>query len=385
MHLLLFEWNALMQRDLETVLHSLHITFYRLSYNFSNIHEDDFFCARFENHLKCHHYDAVISFNFFPLTASVCYKHHIKYISWCYDSPVRVLPYDTFRFPTNFIFMFDKKEAAFYRSLGFDNVYHMPLAVNVSRMKRLKSAIGLKSAICDLSFIGNFHSSNFLDFIAPLPAYYRGYLNALTKAQQNLWTYYLPDDFFHPAFMDTLNSYYKQYMSDPDYSISREDFSFLFGKYITETERISYLSVLSKFFNMNLYSNNCPEQLTHINHMGTADYYTDMSRIFALSKINFNLSFYCIRSGISLRILDILAAGGFLLTNYQEEFPDYFDPDNDFVLYTDVKDAVEKTAFYLKHDELREKISSSGQKRTWETFSYETQLKKIFTTAGLIN
>lgn len=81
MHLLLFEWNALMQRDLEDVLHSLHITFYRFSYQFSNIHEDDFFCSRFENHLKTHNYDAVISFNFFPLTAAVCHKYDIKYIS----------------------------------------------------------------------------------------------------------------------------------------------------------------------------------------------------------------------------------------------------------------------------------------------------------------
>ena len=384
MHLLLFEWNALMQRDLEDVLHSLHITFYRFSYQFSNIHEDDFFCSRFENHLKTHNYDAVISFNFFPLTAAVCHKYDIKYISWCYDSPVRVLPYDTFRFSTNYIFMFDKKEADSYRSLGFDNVFHMPLAVNVSRMKKLKDTLTSARPVCDLSFIGNFHNSNFLEFIAPLPAYYRGYINSLTKAQQNLWTYYLPDDFFHPAFMDTLNSYYKQYLNDPSYFVGKEDFSFLFGKYMTETERISYLSILSKFYKMNLYSNSCPGQLTNIHHMGTAAYYTEMSRIFACSKINFNLSFYCIRTGISLRILDILAAGGFLLTNYQEELSGYFDLEQDLSLYADIEDAVEKTAFFLKHDDLRKQIALSGQRRAWEHFSYETQLEKIFTTAGLL-
>lgn len=384
MHLLFFEWNALMQHDLEAVLRSLNITFYRFSYNFLNLHEDDFFCTRFENHLKNHHYDAVISFNYFPLVASSCYKYDLKYISWCYDSPVRIIPYDTFRFPTNYIFMFDKKEAAGYRSLGFDNVYHLPLAVNVSRMKSLRDSLSLEPPICDLSFIGNFHTSNFTDFIMPLPKYYRGYLNALIKAQCNLRTCYLPDEFFTETFMDTLNSYYSKCLDDPSYSVSKENLSFLFGKYVTETERISYLSILSKFFDMNLYSNKCPEQLANIKHMGTASYYTEMSRVFALSKINFNLSFYCIRTGISVRILDILAAGGFLLTNYQEELADYFDLEKDFVLYESIEDAVEKTAFYLKHDDLRKRISSSGQKRTWENFSYEIQLKKIFTTAGII-
>ena len=82
--------------------------------------------------------------------------------------------------------------------------------------------------------------------------------------------------------------------------------------------------------------------------------------------------------------MDILAAGGFLLTNYQEELSGYFDLEQDLALYADIEDAVEKTAFYLKHDDLRKQIALSGQRRAWEHFSYETQLEKIFTTAGLL-
>lgn len=381
MQLLLFEWNGLMQRDLEDVLDDLHISYFRFSYCFDDIHKDDFFCSRFENHLKCHAYDAVISFNFFPLVAEACYRHGIKYIAWCYDSPVRVIPCDTFAYPTNYIFMFDKKEANEYRSKGFDTVRHMPLAVNTKRVRQLMKELGTpRQYKYDISFIGNMPKGNFLSFVAPLPAYYRGFLSALATAQPMFRNYYLPDDYFTPELLERLNECYKEYHS----SISKENLSFLFGKYVTENERLNYLHALSQRFDMHLFSNTCPEQLTNIHYHGTARYYTEMSQIFAESRINFNSSLYSIRTGISLRLLDITAIGGFLLTNYQEEILDYYVPDRDLVIYTSIEDAVAKADFYLKSDSLREKIALSGMEVTQNCFSYEKQLAQMFHTAGLV-
>lgn len=381
MQLLLFEWNGLMQRDLEDVLDRLHISYFRFSYSFDDIHNDDFFRIRFENHLKCHSYDAVISFNFFPLVAEACYNHGIKYLAWCYDSPVRVIPCDTFAYPTNYIFMFDKKEAQEYRNKGFDTVRHMPLAVNLYRLQQIAAKLGTNRHYkYDISFIGDMHKGNFLTFVAPLPAYYRGFLSAMATAQPMLRNYYLPDDFFTPELLEHLNECYKEYGS----SVSKENLSYLFGKYVTETERLNYLYALSERFDMHFFSNTCPEQLTNIHYHGTARYYTEMSQIFAESRINFNSSLYSIRTGISLRLLDIMAIGGFLLTNFQEEILDYYVPDRDLVIYTSIEDAVDKADFYLKNDSLREKIAASGMEITLNSFSYEKQLAQMFNTAGLL-
>ena len=43
-----------------------------------------------------------------------------------------------------------------------------------------------------------------------------------------------------------------------------------------------------------------------------------------------------IRTGIPLRVWDILGAGGFLLTNFQVELPDYFENGKDIVYYEDI-------------------------------------------------
>lgn len=41
-----------------------------------------------------------------------------------------------------------------------------------------------------------------------------------------------------------------------------------------------------------------------------------------------------IRTGLPLRIWDILGAGGFVLTNYQTEIPEYFEIGKDLETYT---------------------------------------------------
>lgn len=385
MQLMFFQWNGFMQKDLEDVFRSMHISYNRISYEFSDIHSDDYFTARFSAHLSCCRYDAVISFNYFPLVAQVCYEHNIKYISWCYDSPVRVTPFDSFAYPTNYIFMFDRREADDYRRMGYDNIYHLPLAVNSRRLKNLHiSNADRMKYMCDISFLGTFHNSNFTEFLNPLPDYYRGYMNSLLKMQIGLRGFFLPDELFTESLLETLNVHYKAYTNNPDYQVTKENLSFLFGKHVTETDRLISLSLLSKRFPLRLYSDTCPELLTSVEFMGTVDYGQEMNKLFRLSKINFNSSFYCIRSGIPLRALDILASGGFLLTNRQEELFDYFEDGKDLAVYDSIHEALEKSSFYLNHRDLRERIAESGREKALNLFSYEILLRKIFETADLI-
>ena len=67
----------------------------------------------------------------------------------------------------------------------------------------------------------------------------------------------------------------------------------------------------------------------------------------------------------------IRGCGGFLLSNYQEEFLDHFVPDEDFVYYEDFKDAYAKADFYLKNDTLRKQIALNGYEKVKKHFTYE--------------
>ena len=48
-----------------------------------------------------------------------------------------------------------------------------------------------------------------------------------------------------------------------------------------------------------------------------------------------------------------LLLGGLLMSNYQEDFYDWFVPCEDMVMYESVDDLVSKCRYYLKHDSER--------------------------------
>lgn len=79
----------------------------------------------------------------------------------------------------------------------------------------------------------------------------------------------------------------------------------------------------------------------------------EMPIIFHNSKINLNMTSKSIRSGLPLRIFDILACGGFVLTNFQTELPEFFRPQEDLVYYENLDDLAGKADYYLHHETQR--------------------------------
>lgn len=108
------------------------------------------------------------------------------------------------------------------------------------------------------------------------------------------------------------------------------------------------------------------------------DYERDMPVMFANSAINLNVTLRNIRTGIPLRVLDIMGAGGFLLTNYCPELNEYMTEGKDFVSYIDAGDCCEKAVYYIEHEAERKKIAANGHDRILDMFTYEHQIKKMF-------
>ena len=106
-----------------------------------------------------------------------------------------------------------------------------------------------------------------------------------------------------------------------------------------------------------------------------------MPKIFYTSKINLNITLRSILSGIPLRVIDILGSHGFLLTNYQMEFTQYFKNGEDIVWYESNEDMMDKISFYLSHDSERERIAHNGNLKAQKYFTYERLLTEIFDIA----
>ena len=103
-----------------------------------------------------------------------------------------------------------------------------------------------------------------------------------------------------------------------------------------------------------------------------------MPYVFHLSEINLNISLRSIRTGIPLRCLDRMGAGGFLLSNYQSDFYEHFIPGQDVVLYESVDDLLKKCAYYLRHESERKQIAINGYNKVKEYHTYEVRLQQMF-------
>jgi len=78
----------------------------------------------------------------------------------------------------------------------------------------------------------------------------------------------------------------------------------------------------------------------------------------------------------------VLGAGGFLITNYQAEISEWFEPGVDLVVYEDLADLEEKADYYLEHEEERKKIAMNGYNKVCERYTYDLALKEILEISG---
>ena len=381
MHILIHEYNAYNRTDLVDSMLNAGIQLSKFTYIFQNKNEDEQFVASFFKLLSEAHYDAVFSVNYYPLIAECCYQKNIKYISWSYDCPLNVRRIEeTLAYPTNYVFLFDRIQVSKYINMGFEHIYHLPLAVNITRLnKMIPQNSHFEKYGGDISFVGNLYESIYKKLIHPLPDYLRGYLDSMCDIQLLLYGCFFLDESLTPALIHVINEYYDKITPEKNFHIIKEELSYAMAANVTHSERTRLLKLLCNIphTKVNLFSNDQLKDCS-INHKGTVDYVDEMPYVFKTSKINLNITAKCIQSGIPLRTMDILGSGGFLLSNFQPELAEFFRPDIDFVYYTGLEEAKALAEYYLTHDEQRIKIAQSGYQVVKQNFTYENQLKQIF-------
>lgn len=383
MRILLYHFGSYIHQDVLSCLEQMGHQCKSILYKLDNPYQDEYFTAYMGRCLKENSFDCVFSTNFHPLLAQICYDADIKYLSWSYDSPISREHLEYYALPTNYIFLFDRAEAETFQSLGIDRVRHLPLAANPRRLSRLTiTKADRERYACDISFVGQFYPNSLNALLSMQEDYIKGYVNGLTDTQLKVYGCNFLTDLIDDTLLTKMNQAFANH-GVTEASLTPEGLSRTIGKEITRRERIALLSVLSGQYRVHYYSGEEPPQLAAASYRGSAHYFTEMPKIFQLSKINLNPGLRNIHSGISLRALDIMASGGFLLSSFQPELLEYFEPDRDIAVYDSLEDAVCKAEFYLQHDSVRNQMLQNAQQILKDSFSYPQRLNTILKTAGL--
>ena len=376
----MFEWKIFGKEDIISSYEKIGYSIKSIETDMIMDRENAMFDRMFESLMK-EGFDYVFTINYFPIVSNNCKHYNIKYISLIYDSPlVSLYSYSVIN-ECNYIFIFDSALYNEFRSGGIKTVYYIPLATNVDRTDKIECTEFAKNKLsCDVSFLGSMYDEKytFFDRLKNLSDYTTGYLDGIIQAQMKVYGYYFVDDLLTGKVLSELETSmpYKPNrdgIETPQYIYS----NYFIARKIAELERKKILSEVSGYFKTNIYTHNETPYLPKVNNMGSVDYYNIMPLVFRCSKINLNITLRSIRTGIPLRAIDIMGAGGFLLTNYQEDFLKDFIPNEDYVFYESVEDCVDKCRYYISHEDERIRIAKNGYTKVKEKYNYKLRLSQI--------
>ena len=396
MHILMYRWKAYNYRDIEQTFLLLGHTVDNIEQELGSYDVSPEFERVIEEKIRGTHYDMVFTVNYFPLISNVCERTGVNYVSWTCDNPLISMYHESVFHDCNYIFTFDKTNYLEFRGMGVKHIWYLPLAVDTERMDALLGApeeAGRRKAAQDtemqkyrgdVAFVGSLYERNSYDKIKNrLPEYLRGYFDAVMEAQLNISGANIVEPMLTTNILEQLQEYFQLEKSEGSFS----DLGLIFqttvlGFKIAEIERRRALIELSKHYRVNVYSNSDVSDLLRIQYCGSVDYWSEMPKVFRMSKINLNFTIPNIKSGIPLRIWDVLGCGGFLLTNYQAEIPYYFNEGEDLVCFDGLEDLCEKVGYYLEHEEERKRIAWNGYRKVREKHSYIERIRTILDTVA---
>ncbi|MBP3205059.1 MAG: glycosyltransferase [Lachnospiraceae bacterium] len=330
--------------------------------------------------------DCVFSFNYFPVVALACKELGMPYLSWIYDSPyVRIYHY-SIAYPTNYVFVFDSSIYLEFHNAGIRTVHFLPMAANTERLNAMADFKAFQKTgwynTHEVAFIGSLYTEahNFYDRLTRIRDYTRGYLEGLMAAQKQVYGYNFVQETLkaHPELIEDM----RQFLPMTPGHDSVESVEYLFAQYvinrqITAMERKELLGEAAERFGLDLYTPDQDFRMKGCTNHGKVDYYDMAPYVFKTAKINLNISLRSILAGMPLRAFDIMGAGGFLLTNFQPDFLEFFVPGEDFVYFESRVDLMDKIAYYLAHEEERRQIAENGHRKIEEQHTYRHRVREM--------
>lgn len=380
MRLFYYTWYENSEQDLEESLIGMGYEVVKCHIPMQNYNQDEVFTENLERIFIQQKCELFITFNFFPLIAKSAEHLKVKYIAWVYDAPHWTLYSPMVTCEGTYLFLFDRQQWEEIRNLGVKRAYHLPLPVNTRRLNRLLGDVSLqKKYQYEVSFIGSLYEHNMYRQIAHLPESLRGYIDGICDAQKKVYGYNFIEEVLKENIVKEIGQYVELKLDAGYHMTPKQIYANMLNVEVTSRERIELLRQMGRYYDVTVFSASDVNLVLNCNKGGIVSYREEMPRVFRDSKINLNMTLRSIKSGIPLRALDIMGTGGFLITNYQEEMAENFVHGKEAILFHSVEELLYYTDYFLHHEEEREEIAYCGWKKVCEEFSYETQLKKIFT------
>lgn len=381
-NILLYRWHVHSESYIYSNLKAMGYTCVEFGEKFDDCHSDAEFVMKVMDCIRTEKIDMVLSMGYLPLLASACEICTLPYAAWIHDGTHYALRSKTTLYANNFLLCFDRAYAMQLAEQGCVRVYHFPLAADADAFAesiRVGRATWSDYA-ADISFVGDLYDEKgkWLE-TEEISEYVKGYLAGIEEIQlrvygRNFVGEMINEDMAHDILRRADLQPNDLYFDNP-VQLAAD----LVNQDITRKERMQVIERLSQDYPIDLYTESIPasEEYANVKLRDTVDYHRQMPLVFHNSKINLNVTARTIETGIPQKVLDIMACGGFCLTNYQPEIAEFLEDGKELVMYTDMEDLAKKTEYYLRHDEARESIARAGYEKVRRQFSMRDRLAEM--------
>lgn len=384
MEILFYRYNSICEPDILQVFSGFGITVHTEEMEMTDKRITPKQCAaKVTEWLTSHPLAFVFSVNFFPAISYTCNHFKVPYVCWSVDSPVPELFSNALKNEWNRIFLFDKAQYQFFHPLNPEHIFYLPLATNVKRWENV--ILNMKDDDyaeydADVSFVGSLYTEKCRYDTLTISPYTRGFVDGLMEAQMKVYGYnFIPDNLNDRVISEIAAADPDFYEGSDTYTDTRRylvSHQYI-GMKLAALERERTLNRLAEHFHVTLYTHSDTSTLKGVDCRGGVNTLTEMPKVFHASKINLNMTMRPIETGLSLRVWDILGCGGFLLTNFQSEIPEYFEIGKDLETYESMEELGQKVQYYLTHEEDRIEIAINGYEKTAKFHTYELRLAEM--------
>lgn len=345
--------------------------------NVSSIRYEEELVNRMTEWMKNNDYLFVFTFDYSPNVGEAAQRSNMKYVSWAWDSPLLQYAFNQAQYPTLYACMFDRGEINDLKKLGLKNVLHMPLATD----PHVSSLISVnkedeKIYSHDISFIGKMYDTDIINEYKE--KYDEKSINIINQIiSEDLCDWNDSRKIYNDLDDCIREDYYKNRESIKIPYYYEKYFQCTFFSNIAYLERVKILNSLAAKYKVDIYTKGDTSELKNINIHGPINSVVGAPKVYRLSKINLNITNRSIKTGVPLRIFEIMGVGGFVISNYQEELAELFEEDKEIVLFKTVDELLDKVSYYLTHDNERKNIAQKGYQKTKDRYNYDVAIEKL--------
>ena len=327
-----------------------------------------------------HHAAFVFSINYFPYISRICERLKVLYVCLSVDCPVLELFSETIRNKYNRIFLFDYNQYLQLKDENPDCIFYLPLGVNTDRWDNELKSSRRQSCSYEVSFVGSLYTEKSPYAALSLTDFDKGFGDGLIEAQLQLPGLGLIEEALTPRLISAIKEADPHFYTLTDSFMNTDAYvaaNYYLGFQASSLERIRTLNALALDFHVDLFTRSDTSALQNVHCHSGVSTHKEMPLIFQQSKINLNITIRPIQTGLSQRIWDILGCQGFLLTNYQEEIPEYFEIGKDLDCYESMTDCMEKVRYYLAHEDIRMEMAANGYEKVRTMHTYQMRIAQI--------